>query len=242
MARIDYRSQAPTIVAAAPRGSSWFGRFLKRLGLKLVMLLILFAIVFGFGTIVAAKTGLVTVPVVSSFVFQKPKPDHTVVAGSPIDAAVSMQVQEALGKLLTAGPSNGTASTLTLSEQTLTATLREKLNGSTMIDASSAQAAIVGSGVELFLPLKQNGGATAIVLDVTPSVENGSLHFTLTRFAVGSLSLPAWLTSWTLEATINLISQAITDVVGKYATVTGVTVENGAVNLNVTLNVITITG
>lgn len=213
-----------------------------RLGIRLILTIVVLVLLVGAGAYVVAKTGLVNVPVASAIVFTTPKPDHPVVAGTPIESSIATQVQDEVAKQLTAGKTDMTATTLSLSEQTLTAALREKLKGSTIVDETTAQAAIVGSGIELFLPLRQNGGATALIVTVTPSVQQSVLQFTVTRTSIGQLTLPPWMTSWTLEAAVNAVSKGITDAVGSYATITGVKVQNGAVDVDVTLNVLKLKG
>ena len=149
----------------------------------------------GFAAWIVASTGIVAVPVLSGFAYEKPSPVRTVAPGLSLEAYMS------------GGTFRG--SFADIPESTLTATVRDALatNGQTWLDERSAQAARTeGQGIELFLPLSNNAMGSAIVAGVTLSEDGGKLALRVDDLSIGSLAVPKWLIA-------SIVMPAITPVI-----------------------------
>lgn len=146
-----------------------------------------------------AATGLVKVPVVSGWAYQAPAPTRVVAEGVPFETVVQQQIL---------------SSSLSIPETTLTTELRDSLetSGQTFADPDGAQVAVFAdSGVELFLPVRDNAQDTAIVVRLRLTVEDGVPKATAEEVYVGSWKVGAWLR----EGIVNPALDAVLDTVAR---------------------------
>ncbi len=165
------------ILKAVEKGKS------KRPWLRSCAALVVVAIVAigGFVAWVVAATGIIGVPVLFRIAYEKPSPIRTVAPGLSFKAYVS------------GGTFKG--SFADIPESTLTVTLRDALatSGQTWLDERSAQAArIDGQGIELFLPLRDNAMASAIVANVDLFDDGGKIALRVDELFIGSFAAPEW--------------------------------------------------
>jgi len=149
----------------------------------------------GFAAWVVASTGIVAVPVLSRFAYERPSPVRTVAPGLSLEAYMG------------GGAFKG--SFADIPESTLTTTVRDALatSGQTWLDERSAQAArIDGQGIELFLPLGDNAMESAIVAHAHLFDDGGKIAIRVDDLSVGSLEVPKWLVT-------SVVMPAITPVV-----------------------------
>lgn len=156
--------------------------------------MLLFGVVTGWTVVTVAKTGLVTIPVVSAWVFHPAAPSRivTVTADTSTDRFA-----------LTPGPDK--TITVVITEQELTKLLRQSVGNRTTGSSwqvRGAQIAVRADAVELFVALAQP--TTTIVLEAIPTVTAaGQLQLTAQSALLGSLALPAQLVSIALDRSFN---------------------------------------
>ncbi len=196
--------------------------------------LVLFALGIAY---LIARTGLVTIPVVSAVAYQQPTADHVVTASTSVTDELQAQLIAALQTKLNSGTLSDANASLSFTEGSLTTSLREaiKQGAQTVFNADASQVALLADGsVEFFLPLVQNGGVSNILLTVTPSVTDGKIVFAVTRFRVGQLAFPSFmqfLVQWPVD---KLVAQ-LNDFVEKYVALSSIKIEQGIVHVDGTM-------
>lgn len=169
-------------------------------------LLLLLAVVgfFLVATWLAAASGLVSIPLLSTLAFRSPAPLRQVEPGRPVPAeaaltlgrqAVRSRLQERFDFGSTSDAPEGEPFVLTISENSLTASLRDELAGGAyrFLDADRVQAAVDTQGIELFLPFARPDPPNAVRVRIRLEVRDGNLAGETTGFEVGGLAFPAWL-------------------------------------------------
>ncbi len=158
-------------------------------------------------------------------------PDHLVAAGVPVEETVPSQISAQIAR-------RTDAITLTLEESSLTASARQMIEktGATIVDIEQTQVAVIaGSEVEFYLPLVQDAPAAGVTIAVKPVIEEGGLQFKLTRLSVGSLPLPRWLFTWSLQAVITQATAPFNEAIRPYAQLTAVELSEGSLVIQGTL-------
>lgn len=155
-----------------------------------------------------AATGLVSVPVFSSFAFTNPKPVRVIEAGMPVEQLSEAIFKTTLTKRLQAsgGVLLDRSMTLTLPESSLTATLQNELKktGETSIDAPHAQIAVLpNQELELLLPIKTEGHATALLVRVSLVANQGLFEIKLLDVRLGSFHAPSVLVASLVQPFVN---------------------------------------
>ncbi len=189
-----------------------------------------------------ASTGFVRVPLFTSLAYHTPEPLHTVEPGVPVDVFAHEQLTSEVTKRLQAGSGEIEDRTisLTISESSLTATLRSLMeeSGLTFLDAHEAQIALSpGSGASLFVPLSNNDLHSAITLEMDVGVLDGKIALTPTLLRVGSLNVPRVFLVRLLDPLIAQEVETLNDELTGYADVTAVQVTEGFVTLTGELSV-----
>jgi len=161
-----------------------------------LFLAIFLAFILGVSWFLAAS-GLVTIPVISSWAYKTPAPLHEVKPGVVLEAYVSDNFNSLLTQRLQAGGGElkDRSVSLKLPENSLTASFQETLTSSNLsfFDAMHSQVAIdKDQGIELFIPLagQTNGNAVRFLLQLTTN--NGGLSIVSVKSSVGNLNMPVW--------------------------------------------------
>lgn len=149
-----------------------------------VLLLVVILPIGGFVAWTAAATGLVAVPVLSSWAYEVPAPSRSVAAGLSLEA------------YLKSGSFKGNFADIP--ETTMTALVRDTLStdGQTWFDERKSQIAKnEDGGVELYLPLRDNAQRSALVAHLDVSLDQGKIAVVVSDVALGSWKVPAWIVS-----------------------------------------------
>jgi len=155
---------------------------------------LIFFLIIIWGVNTVARTGLVTVPLVSAWVFHPTAPSRVVTAA----ANTSLD-----NFSLVPGPNN--TFTTKITEQELTQLLRQSLGRSdrkSSWQVNSAQIAVRADAVELSVSL--NKPNTTVLLEAIPIVTTtGQLQLISKSAFLGSLSLPPQIVSLALDRSFN---------------------------------------
>ncbi len=151
-----------------------------------------------------AATGLVTVPGFSQAAYEEPTPVRVVKPGVPIETIIQEEVTSTLATRLQAG--GGTLKdasiSLTLSEQSLTASLRNLLenSGDRTIDPSRTQLAVdPEQGFMFFLPFTKSASNSAVQLSVKAEMKDGAIVLVPDAATVGSLRIPKSMVTFFIQ-------------------------------------------
>ncbi|MFH1252948.1 MAG: hypothetical protein V1664_01295 [Candidatus Uhrbacteria bacterium] len=207
-------------------------------GLVLVVFLGLF---FGISWIMAAS-GLVNVPIISPIAYKIPVPMQPVVPGVLIDAYVSEYFNSLITERLQAGSGElkERAVTVTLSEASLTASLRELLatENLSFFKTEPAQVAIKkDQGLEVFLPLANSSNNNALRLLLKIVVVNGKISVTYVRMTIGNLVLPDGFSKIVLKPFLDQGLQQANYKLGAYSTIDEILFEDNTLVVNGQLTV-----
>ncbi len=144
-----------------------------------VPLVLLLGILF-YVSWIAAATGLVRIPVISGFAYERPQAPRSVFPGNPIERSFERMI---LTK----------SETLDLSERDLTASVQNILRASSFpsIDDQNTFVLVEKTGVVAYLPVKDNPQQTMWRVELFPSLTEGELSLTVGRVTIGSQSVPA---------------------------------------------------
>lgn len=216
----------------------------KRRPMLTCSLVILFFVVcfFAWMAWLVAATGLIRLPLFTSLAYHTPEPIHTVEPGVPVDVFVNEQLTSEVTKRLQAGSGviEDRTISLTISESSLTATLRSLMeeSGLTFLDASVAQIVLSpSSGASLFVPFTNNDLHSAIALEMAVGVLDGKISLTPTLLRVGSLEVPRVFLVRLLDPLIAQEVATLNDELTGYAAVSAVEVTEGFVTLTGELSV-----
>lgn len=142
----------------------------------------------GWGVWTLARTGVVTIPVVSTIAYHDPQPVQAVPDTLPSAATVALTGDRQV----------------TITQETLTQLVRERFVGQSVngITIQSAQVAITPDALELFLDLERpvNG---VVTLGVVPTVQtDGQVHLNLQHAQLGLVSLPTGWAQWFIDRSL----------------------------------------
>lgn len=204
--------------------------------------LIGFILLIGFGAWQIAATGLVHIPLLSSFSFSNPKPIRVVEAGTSVEQLSETYFKTTLIKRLQAG--GGTLKdrtvTLELPESALTATVQNELKKTTLteIDAGHAQIAVLGGQeLELFLPINMGNQKTALIVRIALVANNGMFDLKLLNVRLGSLHLPSALIGSWIQPFVNRELGSLNQALSSYMQVDSITTQGTSLNVSGTFTV-----
>lgn len=206
------------------------------LGCLIIFVLAVLA-VLGLGAWTLAATGLVRVPVVSSWAYEVPAPAHAVEPGLPLDTKINDDLTAEINRRLIAGGGqikNRTIS-LDLPEESFTALFKSLIEQSGVEEISSkgAQIAVLpGQGLELFLPLADNPQQSALIvwLRVVPDAQ-GLLDIKVDHIQLGAFDMPGYLYGPIIQPVIQQNMEQLNREWGRYATFQDIEYETGNVKV-----------
>ena len=166
-----------------------------------------FVVVIGLITWSLAATGLVSVPIFSSFAYNVPSPTYVVEAGPSLEVHLQNQIAtKTVEAMQTGGDMLNGSMSITLPETGFTTSLRSVIEESAegQIDSENAQIAILeGQGLEVFLPLANNENESALVILLAISPQNDMLVAEIENIKIGAFRLPEWLSNLFIEPLVN---------------------------------------
>src|SRR3989339_660555 len=200
-----------------------------------VSLIVLFVLVvlIGMALWTVAATGLVTIPVISKLAYQTPSPTYVVREGIPFETLLQQQIAAETVRRAYAGDAAASNEFfISIPENTLTTELRDHLetSGQTFADQDGAQIVVLGeSGIELFLPLRDNAQETALVVRLTLSVTEGMLRATAEDVRLGSWQMGSWLREGLINPALDGMLDASMRQIEGTASITSVRADNGSI-------------
>ena len=204
--------------------------------MKIIVSLVFFLILIAGGVWVAAASGLVSIPVVSSIVYEEPKPMRVVEEGVPVETylseAISVELSERLrncGSGLEADPIR-----VLLTEASLTASLRlvAKGLGTDFIDADTVQVTVdAEKEVEFFVPIIFDEQRSVLRFRSEIDVKDGAFVVSPGSLSIGQITFPSFLTNFIVSKPINTLVDQLNDQLGSYANLQGIEIEDGVIIL-----------
>jgi hypothetical protein len=178
-----------------------------------------------------AASGLVTLPIISSWVYKAPTPIHDVVASAPLDVYLSEVFNDLLTDRLQAGGGVliDRSVEVSLPEGSITASFRDLIAEVEVpwFDFEKAQVAVGEDGLELFLPLINSENNNALILFLVPGAVDGLVSLQSSRISLGSLTTPTWFSDSLLTPLLRQGLNPLNELVGRYAAVEKVEVGEG---------------
>jgi len=163
-------------------------RLLNCLGcLTLELLAVLIPLVFV--AVLLARTGLVQVPLLTSWLYRPVAPSRTVLPLAGSNTADILIAEISKPKV---NPNFGTFK-ISFNESELTTMAKDGLNAagdSLPLKVDSVQVAVDADAVELFATSPQKGRAVTIRIRFVPNVDGGKLKLTINELKIGSLDVP----------------------------------------------------
>ncbi|MFH1430720.1 MAG: hypothetical protein ABIG71_04360 [Candidatus Uhrbacteria bacterium] len=196
--REQLRDEITGEVQQQQRRRLWRQSFVQCGGCCTVYLVILLAIC-ACGTYLVARTGLVTIPVLSDSVQHQRTPLRVV---TPVAMNIEQRVGGALAGLLRGDPS----APIAFSEAELTSLLRAILTDreTDVLTATSAQVVVTQDALELFAWVPGSGDGTTVRVRGVPQVtDDGKLDVVFDEVAIGNLGLPSVIATPILRSALS---------------------------------------
>jgi hypothetical protein len=193
-----------------------------------VLLAVLALLVFWLAWLVAS-TGLVEIPIISRFAYDRPTPWREVSSGVPLETLLTNR--------LAASATDGTA-TLFIPEATLTTSVRDFLaaSGQTVFDHTGTQIAVsAAAGVELFLPLRDNALGSAVRVRFHPTIADNRLQLEVAELSLGSWQVGSWLRQAVVTPAMASALGSLNDTIAAHAAITTAAAQDGALSVTVQL-------
>jgi len=206
------------------------------------ILFLIFLILVGAAAWVAAASGLVTIPVLSSWAYHEPQSIHKSEVGPPADVYLSETFNSLLTQRLQAGSGSLTDRSMEISlpESSLTTSFRDLLvvNNLTQFDNEKVQVALdKEQGIELFLPLANQPNNNALRLLASLKVENSQVALSYVKISIGSLAVPEWLSNTVLKPFLAQGLDLLNQEINQYAKIENIQMLDGSLLLSGTLTV-----
>lgn len=208
------------------------------------LLLFLSCLVFFvlFVTWQVAATGVITIPIVSSFAFSSPKPVRVVAAGISVEQLSQLIFTTTLTKRLQTGGGvlSDRSITLALPESALTTTLQNELKHSkeSFIDITHAQIAVRSQQeLELFLPIQTRNQQTALTAHISLVADKGLFDLKLLDVKLGSLQIPSRLIASLVQPFVNRELASLNQSLSSYMHVDSLTTQDGVLNVSGTFTI-----
>ncbi|OGL97363.1 hypothetical protein A2318_02775 [Candidatus Uhrbacteria bacterium RIFOXYB2_FULL_45_11] len=208
------------------------------LGLALVCL-VLFV---GFCAWQVAATGLVNIPVFSSFAYSEAQPVRVIKPGVSVEQYSESFFTSTILKRLQAGGGVLTdrSIVLALPESSLTTSLQNglKQSGETRVVANRAQIAVLeGQELELFLPIQFNKNTTALTVHFSLHADQGSFVLNLLDVKIGSFRAPSVLVASFVQPFVNRELATLNKSLSSYMHVDSLTTQKGVLSASGTFTV-----
>jgi hypothetical protein len=194
---------------------------------------LVFLVIFGLWVCwLVAATGLVRIPVLTSFAYESPTPHRIIEAGTPLETVAEAQFRSELTKRLQQG--GGTIKddvlVFSASESSFTSSFRTALeeSGVGALEVGTSQISIQEEdGLVLFVPLKDSELKTALLVEVMPSVVDEEVILTLTSVQLGSLKVPLFIIAMLFQPMLEAYVNDLNKELAGFATITDVTIQEG---------------
>lgn len=185
---------------------------------------------------IVAGTGLVHVPMFTSFAYEKPEPTRIVEAGVPLQELIGTELQTVLAERLQAGDGELLDKTVQLEapEGSLTATLRSGLEelGISYVDTAHSQVTVhQDAGFEMYFPLKNNPQETALVIFFHAESHEDSLVLVLKSVEIGSVSFPSFILTHVFEPALNRYTKDLSSALSVYTHISDFSYYEGWVDI-----------
>ena len=236
MARIEKQASLEKQIQDVKPRKPWFA--------CLMIFFAVFLIGAGFLAWTVASTGLVSIPVFTRFAYTQPVPVREVAPGVPVETVLREQIATSLiqrfregGRLL---PSPNQTLEVSVSEASLTATLRSKLEESPLegLEISALQVILEpDSGIEVFIPVEENDLQTAVILFFDVIVKDGAIAVIPKDVFVGSAHVPSFLVAKFLTPLLEQRLAQLNEMIVGYAKISSVDISSGELLIKGTVSV-----
>lgn len=190
--------------------------------LFLILLLVLFFAVLLRALWVLASTGLISIPVFSSWAFEMPSPLREVSSNVNFQEYISQTLDNVITRRMQSksGFLQNRSMQVVLPEDILSKGFRSFLQTQAQIsfaEPQQSQLVIEQTGmVEVFLPVKYHKQKSAVKLWVYPSLQEGKISFDLTDMWIGSWHVPGWLRKNMAQEFLPVLEQRIQERIDPY--------------------------
>jgi len=199
----------------------------SRLSTSCFIYLVITVVLVVFILAIIAKTGIIEIPIISSYFYQKPQPTRVVI----IDEADSL---ESILRQNISAISQGKEMVFEITEGQLTALLNEPLATDDDLNIDQLQAVITPQNVEIFGHLISPVDAY-LVLDVIPRVNDGRLDFDVADISLGSMPLPASLANFIIDKVLMSQIQDYNEDLKDFGTLSDIELSEGKLKINAQL-------
>jgi hypothetical protein len=182
--------------------------------------------------VMAAKTGLVTVPWFTDHYYRPGEPSRIV---NPLVGSDADNVMRAVASRARFNEAVGTME-LTLKETEITTILQDavKKGGSSLpLSLDSGQMAVDKDAVELFLTGTKDGRKVTVKVRAVPKIEEAELRLETKEITVGALTLPKFMFGLTDQLLDSVLGRSLTDSLEEVGTPQSVELEEGQLTLTV---------
>ena len=183
-------------------------------------------------------------PWFTCFAYTQPAPLREVTPGVPVETVLREQMTTSFlqrfregGRLL---PSPNQMLEVSVSEASLTATLRSKLEESPLegLDISALQVVLEPDlGVEVFIPVEESDLQTAVILFFDVIVKDGAIAVIPKDVFVGSAHLPSFLVNMFLTSLLEQRLAQLNKIVVGYTKISSIDIFSGELLIKGTLSV-----
>lgn len=198
----------------------------------LFIVLFCFVLLVGFLAWQVAATGLVTIPIFSTFAYSEVQPIRVIEPGVSVEKYSESFFKTTLLKRLQAGGGVLTdrSIVLALPESSLTTSLQNglKQSGETRVVANQAQIAVLeGQELELFLPIQSNKNTTALTVRFSLRADKGIFTLNLLDVKIGSFRAPSVLVASFVQPFVNRELATLNKSLSSYMHVDSLTTQKG---------------
>ena len=179
-----------------------------------------------------AKTGLVTIPVLTNWLYRPSQPVRQII---PIAGTTSAQIIQVAGLKAKYDPLLQLLD-LSFSEAELTTIIRESLaaaGGQLPFTLSGSQIAVEAGHFEFFSLIDRPDRQVTVRADIEPTVQNGQLKFKVSRLRLGALNIPDKLSSLAVAVLERAIGDALTSVMSDKGRLTSIEPGQGRVRFRI---------
>ena len=210
----------------------------------LMILFVLFLIGISYLAWTVASTGLVSIPVFTRFAYTQPVPLREVTPGVPVESVLREHIATSFvqrfresGRLL---PSSNQTLEVSVSEASLTATLRTKLEESPLegLEISALQVILEpDTGVQVFIPVEESDLQTAVVLFFDVMAKDGAIVVIPKEVFVGSLHVPPFLVNVFLTPLLKQRLAQVNQLIVGYGEISSLDISSGELLIKGTVSV-----
>ncbi len=194
--------------------------------------LLVIAIPVVFVAVMLAKTGLVNVPLLTSWLYRPNYPSRQV---QPLVGSNAAEILIAQATRPKVNPNFGTM-TVSFSEAQLTTIAQEGLTaaGSSLpLPMKSLQIAIDADSLELYGVSPQNGRDVTIMAKIVPSVDGGELKIDVKELKIGALDVPASASQMLTPLLDRSLGQTLVKSISQVGQLVGISFEKGIIRFDI---------